>query len=209
MTEKIWIAIITVIVGPLIGVGGKVLWDWWKNRKALSEEERNKKMGLYITQLSKLHGLQEDCRDKLKCSRAIILKAENGGGIPKEGHQIYSSILWETTDSETSPLRDSWQRQPVDKEYSDLLQKVYVEKYVLLETEKQKNSMQKNLYKSNRIEKSEVIKLYIDNNKLIYLSLNYLLEKDHDIKSHEHKDNLRILTSEFRKLFQEMHSLSE
>ena len=99
MTEKIWIAVISAIIGPIVAVQAKIAWDWWKRKK--DGEQSEKKMGTYITYIDEIYILLEKLREKQNCSRAIILKAENGGGIPKEGHQIYSSILWETTDNET------------------------------------------------------------------------------------------------------------
>ena len=209
MTEKVWIAIISGVVTPLFAVLGKILWDWWKRKKDEEKEQKEDKMGLYIKYLDQMYVLLEDFREKLNCSRAVVMKAENGGGIPKEGHQIYSSVLWETTDNNTESIRERWKRQPIDKEYAKVLKDLYVNEYVILETNKMNKSILKDHYISSNIEMSEKQKIYIDDSKFIYLGLNYVKGREYDTKDSKHKDNLRVLVAKLKDLFKKMHSLSE
>lgn len=199
MTEKLWIVIITTIIGPSLGWVGKILWDYYKSRNKNA-------VGKYIDLIKDIYHYLEIARKDLGCVRALILKAENGGGVPKPGHQIYSSILWESTDSKTPSIRKSWQRQPVDEEYTKMLADLYQNKSVHILTKQMQDSQLKNVYLSSDIVESQIYHIYHDEGKFVYLSLNY--NEDIDTESPKHKDIERQIIVRLKEIFDKMEKIS-
>ena len=192
MSEKFWIVVITTIIGPSLGWIGKILWDYYKTRNKNA-------VGEYIDLIRDIYYYLEIARKDLGCARAVVLKAENGGGIPKPGHQIYSSVLWESTDAKTPSIRKKWQKQPVDEEYTKILAQLYQNKSVQIYTKSMEESQLKNLYLATKIHQSQVFHIYHDEAKFIYLSLNY--EEDVDINSPYHKDIERQIIVRLKDIF--------
>lgn len=70
-----------------------------------------------------IQGLLSD----LEANRVLLLKSENGGGIPAPGCVVKSSVLYEVCDSPARPISQSWQLVPLDQDYSQILSQVVTE----------------------------------------------------------------------------------
>ncbi|MGH1438248.1 MAG: hypothetical protein ACRBG0_27695 [Lewinella sp.] len=132
--------------------------------------------------------------------RALILKSENGGGKPRLDAHLYSSIIHEAFNGLPS-IKDKWQRQRIDADYSKLLSELTNRKiYTIFTKDLEDKSILKDNYISAEIKMSRVIELYEDEKKYIYMSLNYL-----EIPSEEERpsemDVIRAAVTNLKKLF--------
>jgi len=51
----------------------------------------------------------------------MVAKSENGGGLPRPGSVVTSSVVYEVFDSRLQSLRETWQKIPLDQEYSQAI----------------------------------------------------------------------------------------
>lgn len=60
----------------------------------------------------------------VRANRIMVLKSENGGGIPVPGASVTSSVVHEVFDPPARSVFEVWQRVPLDDEYSRVLAEV-------------------------------------------------------------------------------------
>lgn len=198
MSDKVIIALISVF-GPLVGVLGKIIWDVYKNRK-------HHAMGQYIDLVREIYTYLEIARQDLGCARVMILKAENGGGIPRAGHQIYSTAIWESTDNNTPSIRNFWIRQEIDEQYAQMLSEVVSQDVCTVVTDKMKKGILKDLYQSNNITKSQIYKIYSGEEKFIYVSFGY--KNDINLDKPNIRNNTRAVVQKLKDIMKKMEELS-
>lgn len=198
MSEKIVIAVIGVM-GPLIGVVGKILWDFYKNRKTNA-------IGQYIEMVREIYVYLELARQELGCCRSLILKAENGGGVPKAGHQIFSSIVWESTNNDTDMIRHTWNRQAIDEQYAKLLSAVYSDGSCTLKTDDMKEGILRDFYIADNIQQSQLFRVYSDNEKFIYMSFDF--KEAVDLNEPAKRNIVRSILQNMQVIFEKMEKLS-
>lgn len=63
----------------------------------------------------------------VNANRVMILKSENGGGIPAPGTQVTSSVVNEVFDPPVMTIHEAWQQVPLDQDYSRILAEVNTE----------------------------------------------------------------------------------
>ena len=125
--------------------------------------------------LNGMHSIYDELHilnQKVGCTRSLILKTENGGGVPRLGASLFSSVLYEALSGKGASLRKGWQQERLDEEYVKMLIAVMANGQVHLKTEEMPECRLKTLYEANGVNEAMVFLIAVEETRLIYLSLN-------------------------------------
>ena len=89
--------IITGILTFLGGTGFAKLVDYFKNK---TNKKYLEKLTTNLQDLSKIYRVIERILSESGAHRVLILKASNGGGVPKPGSEMFVKLLYAATDVE-------------------------------------------------------------------------------------------------------------
>jgi len=132
-----------------------------------------------------------------KCAahRVLLLVSTNGGGRPKIGGELYSSVVFEAFENPMRSIREDWQKQKLDPAYVDMLYEMNKEGALLVVADKlPENSILRNLFKEQGIVQSYVVKVSEKETKYFYASVNFTRRVDIDEATKE------LFRSQFTKL---------
>lgn len=90
----------------------------WLKRRASRKYDRG------YGNIRKIYQLLQTTMPEVGANRMMILKSENGGGIPAPGAQVTSSVINEVVDPPVRSIFDAWQKVPLDEDYSRILAEV-------------------------------------------------------------------------------------
>lgn len=135
------------------------------------------------------------------CARVLLLKTENGGGVPKIGSHIYSSVVFERTRDDITPTKKQWQRQEVDSVYVKNMVGMLVSEnnYVDVPVEDWVGSVVYDVYKSSGIMGSRLYEIARTKKTYYYLSFNFQ-EKPDNISSKD-RATMNGIASNIRRVF--------
>jgi hypothetical protein len=185
------------LFGGFVAFMVKVSYNKYKDVK---ESKSKKDFKTAYETITELHYNLDYILSETKAERALILKSENGGGKPRLDAHLYSSIIHEAFNGLPS-IKDKWQRQRIDAEYSKMLSELTNRKiYTIFTKDLQAKSILKDNYVSTGIKMSRVIEIYEDDKKYIYMSLNYLEIPSKDDLAKE-MDVIRAAVTNLQKLF--------
>lgn len=138
-----------------------------------------------------------------RASRVLILRSENGGGIPQAGTPIHVSVVFEDRDGHLPSVRSDYQSRDVDGWYESLLAKVVGQGHVsLLTTDIDPSAELRDLYESDGITRSEIFRIGVSSGKaVLYMSMNFR-DSDQGLWSSE-KVAISNALAVFRKIFQD------
>lgn len=71
--------------------------------------------------IRKIYQLLQGTMPDLKANRLMVLKSENGGGIPVPGAHVTSSVINEVVDPPARSVFEAWQQVPLDQDYSRMV----------------------------------------------------------------------------------------
>lgn len=74
--------------------------------------------------IRKIYQLLQTMLPQVHANRVMILKSENGGGIPAPGASVSSSVVNEVFDPPARPVYEGWQKVPLDADYSRIVAEV-------------------------------------------------------------------------------------
>jgi hypothetical protein len=100
---------IGIVVGGVVVALAPTISDWWKNksRDIFNRFDKNVKIRLKIKETTK------EILNRFQAQRVVIFNYHNGdyskSGIPFD----YVSIIYETTDSNTTPIMQNFQKLPI------------------------------------------------------------------------------------------------
>lgn len=148
--------------------------DWWKAKLAKKEnEEEQPRIKQMLQNISSIYNeMSRLMRDTPAC-RAVLIKASNGGGIPKIGSPFYVSTVLETTDKETPSVMERWSQRLVDESYIRIIIQLLANGTHIIRTKELPDCSLKDTYLSDDIDTSYIIKLHLTEKSLWYLSLNF------------------------------------
>ncbi len=69
----------------------------------------------------KVYQLLQNAMPELQANRLMIVKTENGGGIPAPGAHVTSSVVNEVLDPPVRSVFDAWQKVPLDQHCSRMV----------------------------------------------------------------------------------------
>jgi hypothetical protein len=159
------------LLGLLISTrGGKLIWAGVKSLKA---KLRVRRFHAGIEATAKVYHTLNDLVARTGASRAIILRAENGGGIPTPGRSLYTTIIQEAYSSRSNSIRDSWHRRRADGPYVDLLRQIIQHGEVAIRLDAMDVGELRDLYEANDVKRSQVHMLGSNGHFMAYLSVNF------------------------------------
>ena len=112
------------IVGALVGIWLKYHFDRRKAMKVAQEGDPLDKHHEYLIKAGEINILLNELLANLGAARILVLRANNGGGIPKTSSPLYSSVLYEAIKQGEEAVHQSWQNLAVDSEYKRMLQEM-------------------------------------------------------------------------------------
>ena len=113
-------------------------------------------------------------------NRILLLKSENGGGIPGPVSTCYSSVLVERHDDRLPSVKETWQKVPVDGDYAKILTEMLECGQTIRTTERMKqDSPLRDIYTSQKVHHSQVYHLATiqttpRGGTVYYLSANFM-----------------------------------
>lgn len=136
-------------------------------------KKKNKtRFNTVLPRVSEVYEEMNALLNTVKAGRVIVLKAHNGGGRPSVGTQLYSSAVYEVW-GDLSSVKDSWQNQPLDEEYTQLLVQLESKGVLYMDTKEMDDGVLKQLYFASHILHSVVVKIAQDEKSLYYMSINF------------------------------------
>ena len=118
--------------------------------------------------------IQQLLSDIEGANRVLILKAENGGGIPAPGCVVKSSILYEVCDSPAKPMSAAWQMVPLDQDYASILAKLSTDgRAVIRRSDLHGDSETHKLIEASGATHAYVFRVCATQHALLYLSVQY------------------------------------
>lgn len=145
-----------------------------------------------IPSISKIYDLMNELVYETKANRALLLKTENNGGVPSLTSDLFSSVMYETTDNNIGLIKSDWQRRRLDGQYIKMLNHIISQDGITkIQTNKIGDGILKDVYTLDGINKTYLILIHRTNKKMIYFSLNF---KDNDVN----EDLIRVKLIEFK-----------
>ena len=117
-------------------------------------------------------------KTEIHAPRVLILKSENGGGIPRATDHVYLSILEEVPDSNITPVKQLVQKLPSDRSYNEMIIELLQKGEVIYRVEDMPEGMLKDFYVAEGVKISIVRPIVTLKDKFIYSSFAW---KDDDI----------------------------
>lgn len=151
----------------VIGVLGKYLEHLWTTRQA----KYPKGMIGAIAKISRVYNIMRDTVENTSFDRVLILKAENGGGIPKLGSPLYTSVVMEMYAPSLKPIQDRYTRLKLDAQHIEVLLNLYLKGSNSIQIDNLPESNLKYIYLSEGLHSSRMFYLHSDKDAMYYLTL--------------------------------------
>lgn len=138
-------------------------------------------------------------------NRVLVIKSENGGGIPVPGAQVKNSVVFEVCDSEVQPMSGSWQEIPLDQDYSKVLVQVNSDGIADVSVpDLRASSLLTELLEASKSVFARMSRICATPSALLYLSVHYPSGKT--LESVE-KIEIRRVAHKLCKIFSRHHNL--
>lgn len=167
---------------------------WWTENKS-----KKTSFSRLIPRLHKVYEILQIIIRESAVNRAVILKLENGGGIPKLGSTLYSSVVFESCKLPLTTIKEHWQKQRIDEAYVRMMVKLNKAGELEILADDLEDGILKTLYQAAGIKKARIYKIAEKENRYIYASLNY--SNLHDDSANA-LDIIRFSINELRRLFE-------
>lgn len=168
-STPIWVPILTAVISAFTIIGATYL-KYYLDKKKPKREHAIKE---YIKITDKIYKIISDTSKDLNASRILIFKTENGGGIPRLGSQLYSSIMFESNDPPLKSIKEDWQRRLIDQEYINVLSATLNGDVVRITTADLPESQLKYIYEAAGIKNAAVFNLFSDDKCYVCCSIAY------------------------------------
>ncbi len=157
----------------VLGTGGgaaaaiKLLKDWSRMR-------RSKHMDAGFADVNELYQTLQTLLGDISADRILVIKSENGGGLPRPGCTIKSSVIHEVYNGQyLGSLYEVWQRVPLDHDYSQILSVLSTGQWVWRETSTlSHSSVIKDLLEDD-VRRLAFARICGTNNALWYIALHF------------------------------------
>ena len=174
MNASDWISGGAAVLAAALGSGG-ALSVWLKRREHLKRARRGDRTLVALEDVAEAFSPDGEHVVLVGIDgavRVLLLRTENGGGIPGPERQVYSSAIHEVHAKGTEPVRERWQRIPVDESYAALIGQVVREGKVNLVTDEMPAGSLRDLYEAHGIARAYVRAISADEGGFTYLSIN-------------------------------------
>lgn len=165
----------------------------------------------------KIQELIEDFIVNNNAARILLLKLENGGGVPQLGTIQHISVLNEAIHPNLKyppnnivPIKQDFQDYVIDADYQRVLMHMLTDKLVVLNTREMEEGLLKKIYEVNKVEKSvfsPVTQIPSIGEKsfkgfMIYMSIEFIDERLFDAKI---ESDYIILQTKIKQIFYEFY----
>jgi hypothetical protein len=177
-----------------LGLGNvlKELISIYIEKRKIQNRKESDEFGKAIDEISEAYELMNIILVESGAMRVKLLKTTNGGGIPRIGCNIYSSVVHEVfTGLQSEKYR--WENQKIDKPYIDLISKIINNDCVELQYSTMETSLLKEIYRVNGVQKSIIFSVAQRPTEFLYLSLNF-----EDAKKEINKASIELYINQFR-----------
>ena len=188
--------IITSILTFLGGSGFIKLVDFIRNR---TNKKYLEKLTTNLQDLSKIFRIIERILNQSGAHRVLILKASNGGGIPKPGSEMFIKLLYAATEEEEPNIYEKYNSIKVDGQYVEMLINIQKNGMVIEKVSEMPNSLLKRIYQSEEINYAEFYFLGNTATELYFCTVNSKNEEDFSQPSKRVAIELGI--NDLRKIF--------
>jgi len=191
---------VTLITAVLAPVAVLMARAWAESRAA----RFNKPFSNMLPKIQEVYNILNQVVAMDGCARAIVLKSENGGGRPRLGSDLYSSVLYEVYGPSRKPVRTSWFRQLLDQGYIKVLSELIAAPngQLTVTPEAFKDSTVQDIYNADAIDTIRLATLAEKENCYLYASFTFagrngLLDAEERLALQEAVNKLRALFKEF------------
>ena len=134
-------------------------------------------------------------------SRIALLRLTNGGGIPRVGATIRSSVIHEAEDGNTRALANRWQSQPVGPGHLEILKDMFNNESTEVSLDDlEEDSVLYDLYKSDGIQRSLIFLMKTGKEEILYLVISF--QDAADLESID-KDYIRANVGKLKELIRD------
>lgn len=200
----IWKEILVIITGSPVLLA---LIQYFKKRS--KERELNKwKEG--FDQLTELYQTLASILATTDCCRVILSYTTNGGGVPKLGCIIRSSIEEEVYADNLYPIKKKWQSIEMDAEFNKIMYQLIKKKHVKIKSDDLKpRSILYDWCISGQVKRSELFYVCQTTDRLYYLSLNYTIaaKADREDLSTQDESTIRIGAAKIKSMMTIFHKV--
>ena len=163
---------LSVLLGGGLTLAGNKLKEFAKRRKKPAPVEAIINAADVISEMNELANV-------VHADSVLLLFTSNGGGIPTASAMQYVTILYEVIRSRSlEPIRNDWQRIPLDNGYTNMLKKLISEGQYDTLTSDMDPGMFKDLYESEGIVQTHIVPIVTTERRFFYLSIRWTSERD-------------------------------
>lgn len=162
------------VVAALVGAIIKAMVDLYKwsrrNQKLFSKQFRRR---------VRIYEAMNRILQQTNAKRVLILKTENGGGIPRLGSRIYASIIYEDFEAPFKSVINKYgPRFPLDQEYIKVLQHIATAEdgRIVLNTEEMTYGILKTIYEEEGVAFSEIF--YLNQSRTAFYYINIATDNE-------------------------------
>lgn len=182
------------LFGSGITVVMQYIRSWWVASKTDSIQQA-------FQTIHEIYSLMNTVLHETTANRISLMKASNGGSIPRAGVQLYASTVYETYQAPLSTGKTIWAQRPIDNVYlHHLINLTLNKKQVINYTTLEPGSELCDLFSTQNIKVSELHELFSEDCNYYYLQLDYLNEPVKD--SAVTRELIRTTALQINKLFQ-------
>lgn len=185
------------ILAALITTAG-FAWKYYSEQKKYKSKKTIPKL---FKDIDEIYNCLQSVIESTDCKRALILKTENGGGVPKLGNAVYSSVIFERYSQDKKRVKNLWQRQELDQIYVKNMTKLLTEQggICIIPFEQWKGSVVEDAYKNDNIKVTNLAEVAKKETAYIYIS--FVFDKEPNELSPNEKNIMRGSISKMRTIF--------
>ena len=189
-------SIVTSVLTFLGGSGFIKLVDYFRNR---TNKKYLEKLTTNLQDLSKIFRIIERILTQSEAHRVLVLKASNGGGVPKPGSEMFIKLLYAATEEEEPNIYEKYNSIKVDGQYIEMLINIQKNGQVIENIEELPNCLLKRIYQSEGIKYAEVYFLGNTATEMYYCAINS--KSDEDFIDPIKRVGIELGVNDLRKIF--------
>lgn len=143
-------------------------------RKYVRRRQRRRIENAYTDTNRVYQEMQELISSLSHANRVLVIRSENGGGVPTPGSIVKNSVAYEICGATSTPCRASWQNVPLDSQYSSVMADICAEgvRDVRLSTLDQ-NCQLAELFSAFNTTRARMVRLCATDRVVLYLSVHF------------------------------------
>jgi len=150
--------------------------QWWIDRR---DKRAKENVPNVIEKVHRVYGVLNGLLKDLGAKHAILVKATNGGGIPRVGNHLYTSVIYEMSVGE-DPFRADWQNRLLEGPHVAMLAELAEKGNLWLDIEEFAPGELRDAYTSRGLAGSHVYKVLVGEKSFFYLVMTFDKEPEFD-----------------------------